>query len=713
MLMRKIVALSLIGVMLLQTAYAQEFPENLQSEEQKQVREVAGEEEDGEELLERVKERMASMTLDQKISQMIMPALRSWEGEPVTDLSAFPELAGALRRHGYGGVILFGSNLVDAAQTVRLVSDLQANNAGEETWGKSEPIPYLVSADQEGGSVARLSMGTRGTGSMAIGATGEQAEENARAIGRVFGEELSALGINVNLGPCLDVIVDLEDLGMSTRVFSDSPFICASLGLAFEQGVGESDVITTFKHFPGAGDGSDYPTSIHLTREQLDYTGLYVFGKAVENGAEMVMTSATTFPLLDDERTMADGVTKGYYPATLSRKIVKEILREEMGFDGVVITDALEMDQFVTEPDTGAALFEGERETILHDVAVAREAINVGCDILLLPIDLNGPQDITYYDEYIAGIEGMVEKGEISPERIDESVRRILLLKARHGILDMDVSGEDLEARISAAREVVGSAEHHAVEERTAAQAVTLLRNDGVLPLTGSEGEILILGRSSRDRTPITYALGRLLEEGVLAEGTRIVDRIAEEGPEGAGEEAQAEEKEEAGTVVVVDCYQGREDLEEISREIREADVVICLSATGAGLDQLQDTNPDVAAVSYALLTAREAGVPFVLLSDNLPVDVARFQEADAIVCAYLSAGFGIDPTARADGTGNVAAFNANVPAALFGIFGAAGFPGSFPITMMELGQGEDGSWGYTGRILYERGYRAGLEEEG
>ena len=106
----------------------------------------------------------------------------------------------------------------------------------------------------------------------------------------------------------------------------------------------------SFKHFPGAGDGSDYPTSIKMTLEQLECGGLFAFNTAIANGAEMIMTSATTFPLIDEKVCMADGETKGYYPATLSPKIVMHMLREGLAFDGVIITDALEMEQFVIEP---------------------------------------------------------------------------------------------------------------------------------------------------------------------------------------------------------------------------------------------------------------------------------------------------------------------------------------------------------------------------
>lgn len=649
-----------------------------------------------------------AMSLEQKVAQMIMPAIRTWGSgrQDVTSLSRFPDLAGVLRRHQYGGVILFSSNIVDTEQTVRLIHDLQANNAQSPDAGTTGVIPYMIAADQEGGSVARLSMGIRGTGSMAIGATGDEAGQIALTTGQIFGEELSALGINVNLGPCIDVIPDLTDSGMSTRVFSDDPDVAARLGLAFMEGLSQSGVITTYKHFPGAGDGSDYPTSIGMTLEQLERGGLFAFSRAIANGAEMIMTSATTFPLIDEEVLMADGSTKGYYPATLSPKIVTKMLREGLAFDGVIITDALEMEQFVTEPDNRKALFSGGGGSIRHDLQVAERAINVGCDILLIPTDLNGKDAAQYYDDYIAGIVRRVEEGAISAERINESVRRILELKYRHGFFDMDTSGAGLDDKIETARQTVGSAEHHAIEMDMAAKAVTLLKNDGVLPLSGAGKRVVIIGRTNHDNTPITYALNQLMRDGFLDAEARIENRITGESRGDA----------DAATNIVIDRYyttsQGGSLMysKSLSSAIRKADAVVCLSAVSAGLDTLQDKKPAMIGVSRALSEAHEAGAKFVLLSDNLPVDAARFQNADAIVCAYLSAGFGIDPTARTSGSENVGAFNANVPAALYAIFGGAGMPGKLPIQIPCLVKGANGEWTYSDEILYERGYSASGE---
>ena len=648
----------------------------------------------------RILRMMDSMSMEQKITQMIMPAIRKWDGENVTDLSKAPGLKEAPRRHQYGGIILFGQNIVDSGQTVRLISDLQVNNAQSDDAQNTGVIPYLISADQEGGSVARLSMGTRGTGSMAIGATGEKAEDNARETGQIFGEELEALGINVNLGPCIDVIGDLTDSGMSTRVYSDDPEIVTKLGLAFADGIGQSNVITTYKHFPGAGDGSDYPTSIPLTLDQLRENGLLSYASVIESGADMVMTSATTFPAFDDEQLMADGVTKGYYPATLSYKIVTGILREELGFDGVVITDALEMDQFVTEPDNGKALFTGDSGTVGHALQVAEKAINAGCDILLIPTDLDKKAAVNYYDDYINGIVKLVEDGSISVQRIDESVERILTLKERHGVLDMDTSGEDVVRRIGKASLTVGSTEHHVKENDIAQQAVTLLKDDGVLPVAGKGSRITIACRSKLDNTPVIFALNRLIADGVIDKDAKIENHIT-------GETMGDRESE---TVIMIDSYYDTSNGQlsysnALTSSIGNSDVVICLCAVGAGIDQLQDDNPVMQGVRRALDETHKAGAEFVLLSDNLPVDASRFQDADSIVCAYLSSGFGIDPTARTSGSENVGAFNANVPAALIAIFGAADMPGRLPVNIPVLEKSLDGKWSYSDRLLYERGY--------
>ena len=159
---------------------------------------------------------------------------------------------------------------------------------------------------------------------------------------------------------------------------------------------------------------------------------------------------------------------------------------------------------------------------------------------------------------------------------------------------------------------------------------------------------------------------------------------------------------------LTVDCYY---DLnkgmlawsDELSVAIADAGYVVCLSNLPAGIDALQDSDPRVQGVTRALREAHKAGAKFVLLSDNIPADSARYPDADAIVCAYLSAGFDVDPI-TGSGSENMRAINANVPAALCAIFGQGDMPGALPIDVYALAKDADGRWAYTDEVLYARG---------
>ncbi|MDO4798445.1 MAG: glycoside hydrolase family 3 N-terminal domain-containing protein [Coriobacteriales bacterium] len=643
---------------------------------------------------------MGSLSLEQKIAQMIVPAIRTWDGKDnnVTDLSAAPQVAEALRRHQYGGIILFGQNISSVEQTVRLIADLQANSMQGTDAKASYAIPYLIAADQEGGSVARITMGTRGTGSMAIGATADAASQNALKTGQVFGKELSSLGINVNLAPCADIIANLADPGMSTRVLSNDTDTVQELCKSFWAGVGDNGVITTFKHFPGAGDGADQPTAVHISLDELSEQGLAVFGDLVSQGADMIMTAATTFPEFDDQYVLADGKTKGYYPATMSPKIVTNMLREELGFGGVVVTDALEMDQFFEEPNTGDAIVAGGKDDVECCVSVAQKCIQAGCDILLIPVDLNSPKAASFYDDYIAGIAAKVQDGTIDPTRIDESVRRILDLKEKYELLEPKKT-DGVDADVAAAQDVVGCEEHHAIERSIAEQAITLLKGDGVLPIAAAGKRLVIVGRTKTDANPIGAALDELMEQGVIDQDVFVDNRLT----------GKVKGIAEAATSIYVDCYFDEADggklaySKDLSAAIAKADYVVCLSAVPAGLDALQDSDACMQGITRALKESSAAKAKFVLLSDNLPVDAARFADSDAIVCAYLSAGFGIGATSQGDAK-SAGAYNANVPAAIRAIFGVGKMAGTLPIDIPRLVKGKDGRYTYSDEVMYKRG---------
>ena len=630
---------------------------------------------------------LGGMSMDEKISQMIIPAIRTWDEQDVTDLGQVPALAEALRRHQYGGIILFSGNVIGNGQTAKLIADLQANNAQIE--GVSTSIPYFMPVDEEGGIVVRLGTGTRMTGNTAIGATGDRAKDNALATGIVLGEEMAALGFNVDFAPDVDVNNNPANPVIGTRSFSDDPQLVAELGEAFARGLAQNHIIATYKHFPGHGDTSVDShigtPSVDKTYEELRETELVPFESAIKNGADMIMTAHITYPAIDVEQTYGDGVTKGFYPATMSRKMITEILRGDMGYDGVVVTDAMEMGAI-----DAAGLVPGEQGSLEYHVNVAEKVINAGVDILLIPMDLNSAARADFYDQYVAALAEMTADGRISETRIDESVRRILRLKLKYGILEAGAEpaqNDPVQDSSALTIESVGSDAHHLKEMEIARQAVTVVRNEGqTLPAVTSGKKIVLLGRQVDDIPALNYYVQLLREEGALAADAQIT---IETYLDTSGEE----------TVLRY--------TDEMRQAIQDADLVVGMTRTDI-LDALAAGAPQYEGIHRAIEDTHAGGGSFVLLSENLPYDAARFQDADAIVLAYMGSGL-MDPT-EGGTAGRQLAGNANVPAALETIFGFNEPAGRLPVNVPVIESREDGTLSYGSDILYERGFGLSFE---
>ena len=647
----------------------------------------------------RIDEILAGLPLKERIAQMIMPCFRTWNGVDVTELNE--ELAAALRSHQYGGVLLYGSNVKGAEQTARLISALQQNNA---QIADVAHVPYLLPVDEEGGIVTRLSMGTRMNGSMAVGATGDEALANAISTGGVIGSELAALGFNADFAPDADVNNNPLNPVIGTRSFSDDPAKVAELAPAFARGLARSNVVGTFKHFPGHGDTAADThiasgVAVDKTIDELRSCELVPFKAAIDGGADLIMTAHITLPKYDDEVTFGDGVTRGYFPATMSPKIMGELLRGELGYQGVIVTDALEMDAV-----SKAGLVPGEQGSVEYAANVAEKVIGAGVDILLLPRDLTNEDAATFYDEYIDAIAAKVEAGTVSEDRINESVRRILTLKDKYGILDADTSGDNIDQVVERAKAVVGSDENHATERGIARQAVTLLKNDDLtLPASGHHGRRVLLGRVPADCVAIQSAVDDLIARGVVAENAHAVNRAT----------GQESGDADSPVSIVIDYYYdpeaGASRVDgELAEEIRGADTTLAMTST-SGVGTLQDDSPLCQGVMSAMAIAHEAGGKFVLLSGNLPYDAARYQDSDAILLAYMSAGTGVDPTDRS--AGNAGAFNANIAAAIGAVFDDVQPSGKLPVQIPRMVQGDDGSWSFdTASTLYERGFGLGFD---
>lgn len=634
---------------------------------------------------QRISDLVKVMSRDERISQLIIPAARTWKGSPVTDLDAVPGLREILGRHGYGGLIFYAANLKDNEHAAGLLKDLQ--KMGRERAGSAVHIPYFTLLDQEGGPVTRLRHGTRMTGSMAIGAT-SAAAANAELTGRIIGEELSALGFNVNLAPVIDVNMNPANPVIGVRSFSDDPGVVAGLGIAYARGVSAGGVIPAFKHYPGHGDTvTDSHRGLPLSykpRAELMRSDLIPFREAVRNGADMIMTAHIASPGADEPQVLGDGIATGYYPAAMSRVMIADILRGELGYDGVVISDALEMEAVLN-----AGLVPGKPGSAEYQANIAAMILNAGADMLLLPADLKNPEVATFYDDYIAGISDRIAAGIISEERLNESVIRVLRLKVKYGIFDIrdPFSGKTPfpEGRPGDRSGEAGSREHQEAACGIAGEAVTLLKNNSrTLPFSAGVGRVALLAPDRETLTTLSHAAERLREEGYLNPDTVITADYYLD-PDLTGDELHYPP--------------------ELRERLSRADAVIGCSALKDGRIPGR-SSASWQALSRAIADTHAGGGRFALLSGNLPYDAALYPEADAIVLSYLGSGMGIFPdAAEADGRERTDG-NCNAIAAMERIFGKGVFRGTLPVNIPEIRELPDGSRIYGTEVLYRRGFR-------
>lgn len=311
--------------------------------------------------------------------------------------------------------------------------------------------PFLIAADQEGGQLMAIGEGaTAFPGNLALGAAG--AEELARRTGAAIGIELAAMGINVNYAPVCDLLTNPRNTSLGTRAFSDDPALTARLARAMVEGLQSAGVAATAKHFPGYGDVS---TDAHFATpvlphglERLRQVELPPFAAVIANGVKLVMTGHQALPAIEDGLDL---------PATLSRRLLRDILRHELGFTGLVVTDALDM----------GAIQQGDG--LLIDCLAA---ITAGVDLLLFgPTTLQGERLQT-------GLLQAVRRGLISQAELQASAGRVLALK------------DWLAGFEQPALDVVGCAEHQALALEIARRSVTLVRDrEGLLPLRRAAGQ--------------------------------------------------------------------------------------------------------------------------------------------------------------------------------------------------------------------------------
>lgn len=338
-----------------------------------------------------VQEKLLEMSLPDKIGQMIISGV---DGKSLSDDEYLMINSGQV-----GGVIFLGHNVKSADQFRQLVSELP----------QSPDIPLFLSVDQEGGRVQRLPLNkAEYPAALSVGKTPESATQH----GVSLGEAVQSFDLNLNLAPVLDVFSNPKNKVIGNRAFGRTPETVSFVGVDVMRGIQETGTISCVKHFPGHGDTiMDSHEGLPVIRHDLSRLENFEwlpFKKAIDQGADMIMTAHVLIPAIDKED-----------PATLSKEIITSHLRELMGFDGVVITDDLVM---------GAISKKYPYETAV------RKAVDAGVDIMLI-------SNNNYVDEIQHSIYTAVHNGEIEIERIDRTVERILKLKYKYLVKD-DMASE-------------------------------------------------------------------------------------------------------------------------------------------------------------------------------------------------------------------------------------------------------------------------------
>ena len=436
-------------------------------------------------------EQLRSMTLEEKVSQLF--SVRAYGRMMDPDDAAYQDLVDLVEQFGLGGVTFFQGNPSDQ---IALVNDLQ---------GRAR-LPLLIAQDMEWGAGMRVEGTTVFPRAMAMGATGNV--EWARMAGYITGREARAIGTQHVLAPVADVNNNPDNPVINTRSFSERAEVVASMAAAFASGLQEAGVLATAKHFPGHGDTS---VDSHMALpvlffgpDRLEALELVPFRRLVQDGVMSVMVGHLALPRIEPDTTL---------PASLSPQIIAGLLRDELDFDGLVVTDALDMAGVTEQFPTGE---------------IAVRSLIAGIDMLLLSEDPRAAREAVLQ---------AIGEGAITEERIDASVMRILRAKAWSGLhMDRSVAEDPDSLQIDLK-------EHRALSLGIARQSLTLLRNTGgILPLSQDARMLCITLSDGSNPSTGSRFLADLLRNrpGAEVDTLRLDSRSAPEDYEAALEQSDA-----------------------------------------------------------------------------------------------------------------------------------------------------------------------------
>ena len=331
-----------------------------------------------------------------------------------------------------------------------------------------------------------------------------------------------------------------------------------------------------------------------------------------------------------------------------------------MGFEGLIVSDAMNMDAIAAHFDP---------------LDAARLAIEAGIDLILMPVDASTPEGMAALKQYIQDVAAMADSGTLSMEAVDAAVLRVLSFKEKHGMLTPYVC-EDLEAKVQQAVSTVGSQAHHETEFEIAKKAITLVKNEGVFPLNPKESVTVLVPYSS-ELMSAEYAVQRLKDEGALSEDAPV-------------------------SVL----YLGNMTVNDLVKTAQKTKHLIVIHAAYSlnGMNPAKTNGSDSVIVEALLTLAHAAGNDVTVISAQLPYDAARFPDADAVIVAYGARGMSEDPRNKEYG---VSQYGPNLPAAVYMALSGQYMTGKLPVNIPKLNENCE----YSDEILYARGYSAALEE--
>ncbi len=587
---------------------------------------------------QKVKRMVANMTLEEKIGQMMLINFRNWKTAAMENPAPMEvlndDIASLIGQYHIGNIILFGENTQNTEKTVRLTAALQKAALHDGN------LPLLIGIDQEGGMVTRLGQGTCLPGNMALGATRNLTY--AFDSGQIIGQELSVLGIHCTFAPDADVNDNPDNPVINLRSFGEDPELVQAMVVQMKDGIKGENVIACIKHFPGHGNtATDTHTGISIvekTKEQWNICEKIPFAQAIKSGVDMVMTAHIQYPHLDDTQVVsAKDHQNMYLPATLSEKIVTGILRKELGFNGVIVTDAMDM-QAITEHF-------GETEAIVM-------AMNAGVDLICNPTEITCMEDVTKLDAIYEAIKEAVNQNQISMTRMDEAVTRILTLKMERGILETQQYETPVDEKVSMALATVGCKAHHDKEREMANAAITLYGSSTNSPFSPQQGDtILFVMPYENELYSVTYAANRMMAEATLPDIN--LDTF---------------------------CYENQETMSNaLIAKINAADYIV-LGSEMYGVTKNDPThwlNVMPTAITRHIQTigkTKQTGI----ISLALPYDAVQYPDFPVFI-AYNAQGM-----SKKDAESGVltAKYGPNLPAAIDAMFGAFEPKGVLPVTI-------------------------------